>query len=52
MGYEINDISQPNGAVTVISTIMHNVMSLTVEAECGALFYNAKKLEELRTTMK
>ena len=35
----------------VISTIMRNVMSLAVEVECGALFYNAKELKALRTTM-
>ena len=38
------DSSQTNGAIMVISTIMRNVMSSAVEAECGALFYNAKEL--------
>ena len=36
----------------VISTIMRNVMSLAVGAECGALFYNSKSLKALRTTLK
>ena len=33
---------QMNGAIMVISTIMHNLMSSVAEAECGALLYNEK----------
>ena len=34
--------NQPNGEIMVISTIMRNVMSSAAEAECEALFHNAK----------
>ena len=36
----------------VISTIMRNVMSSEVKTECGALLYNAKELEALKTTLR
>ena len=52
MGNATNYLSQPNGVIMVISTIMRNVILLEVEAECGELFYNAKELEALRTTLK
>ena len=41
------DNNRPNGAIMVISTIIHNVMSSAAEAEFGALFYNAKELEAI-----
>ena len=47
-----NDISQPNGAIMVISNIIRNIMSSTAEEECGALFYNTKEIEALRTNLK
>ena len=52
MGGATNDISRPNCTIMVISTIIHNVMSLAEEAEWGALFYNSKELESLRNTLK
>ena len=42
MGGTNEDFNQPNGSIMAISTIMRNVMSSAEEAECGALFYNAK----------
>ena len=42
VGGATNNISQPNVAIMVISTITCNVMSSAAEAEYGALFYNAK----------
>ena len=35
----------------VILTIIHNVMSLAANVECGELLYNAKELEALSTTL-
>ena len=51
MGGTNEDKTQPNGSIMVISTIMRNVMSSVAEAECGALLYNAKELEAIRTTL-
>ena len=51
MGGANYDGKRPNGAIMVISTIISNVMSSAAEAECGALFYNAKELEAFRTTL-
>ena len=36
----------------VILTIICNVMPSSAEAECGALFYNAKELDALRKTLQ
>ena len=36
----------------VISSIIHNIVSSASEAECGLLFYNAKKVESLKATLK
>ena len=52
MGGTNEDINQPNEAIMVISTIMLNLMSLEAEAECGALFYIAKEIKALRTTLR
>jgi hypothetical protein len=46
------DIPPPqNGAIHIISTIMRNVMSSTMEAELGALFHNTRDGIPLRTTL-
>ena len=42
MGYTTNDTSRPNGTIMIIQAVIFNVMLLEAEAECGALFYNAK----------
>ena len=51
MGGANGDRIQPNRVIMVISTIIHNVMPSAAETECGALFYNSKELESLRTTL-
>ena len=51
MGGTSEDNNQPNGVIMVISNIMRNVMSSAEDAECGALFYNAKELKAIRTTL-
>ena len=51
MGEPNKDKNRPNGAIMVILTSMCNIMSSASVAECGALFYNAKELEEIRTTL-
>jgi hypothetical protein len=40
-----------NGAIHIISTIMHNIMASAMEAELGALFHNARDGIPLRTTL-
>jgi hypothetical protein len=40
-----------NGAIHIISTIMHNVMASTMEAELGAFFHNARDCIPLCTTL-
>ena len=52
MGGANEDSNRSNGSIMVISTIMRNVVSSAAGAECGALFYNAKELEALRTTLR
>ena len=52
MGGTKEDNNQPNGSIMVISTIMRNLMSSTVEDKCGVLFYNAKEFKEVRTTLR
>ena len=52
MGRKNEDSNQPNGSIMFVSTIMHNVISSAAEAECGALLYNAKELEAIRTTLR
>jgi hypothetical protein len=37
-----NTPEQGNGTILNKSTIMHNILSLAAEAECGALFDNTK----------
>ena len=44
--------STPNGAIHVVSNIMEQVVSSAAEAELGALFYNGKEAEVLRTTLQ
>jgi hypothetical protein len=39
----VNNPKKGNGAILTTSTIMKNVMSLAAEAECGALYNNAKE---------
>ena len=51
MGGTNEDNNRPNGEIMVTSTIMRNVMSSAAEAGCGALFYNAKELEEIGATL-
>ena len=46
------NISRPNGAIMVVSTIICSVMLSAAEAKCGVLFYNSKELEALRTTLE
>jgi hypothetical protein len=51
-GYKATSKPPPfNGPVLVHSTIMPQVLSSADEAEFGALFYNAKDGETLRTTL-
>ena len=52
IGDVTNNLSRPNSAIIVISTIICNVIFSSAEAECGTLFYNVKELEALRTTLK
>jgi hypothetical protein len=40
-----------NGAIHIISTIVHNVMACAMEAKLGALFHNARDGILLRTTL-
>ena len=42
IGDETNNISRPNSAIVVISTIICNIMLSVLGADCGASFYNAK----------
>jgi hypothetical protein len=46
------DIPINNGVVLNILQIIRAVMSLTAEAELGALFINAKKAVSMRRTLK
>ena len=46
------DSNRPNGAITVISTIMRHVMSLSVKVVYGVLLCNAKEQESLRITLR
>lgn len=55
---KIHNIASPdspaprvNGAIHIISSILHNVMSSATEAEVGALFHNAKDACSLRNTL-
>jgi Reverse transcriptase (RNA-dependent DNA polymerase) len=41
-----------NGAITIISQIMKEVLSSAAEAELAALFYNCKEACSLRTTLE
>eukprot|EP00957_Ditylum_brightwellii_P097121 7396623-Ditylum_brightwellii.AAC.1 len=41
-----------NGSVHAVCEMICNVMALSVEAELGSLFINAKKGEELRTALE
>ena len=52
MGGTNKDNNQPNGAILVTLTIMRNVMSSESEVGCGALFYNAKELKAIKTTLR
>ena len=52
MGGARNESNRPNGEIMILSTIIRNLMSSTAEAECGGLFYNAKKLEACRKTLR
>jgi hypothetical protein len=47
----LNNPDVNNGAILTTSIIMRNVMSLAAEAECGALFNNAKEGVALRNTL-
>ena len=48
----IEDNNQPNRAIMFVLTIMRNVISSAAEAECGALFYNAKGIKAIRITLR
>jgi hypothetical protein len=49
----VNKPSAPNnGAILTISNILRHVMSSAAEAECGALFLNAKEGTVIRTTLE
>ena len=43
--------SRPNDANMVILTIIFNVMLSAAKEKCGALIYNSKELEAIRTTL-
>ena len=40
-----------NGVILVLSTIIENVLASTVEADLGALFYNAHDVTTIRSTV-
>jgi hypothetical protein len=53
MGDQLSSQTElPNGPILTKSTIMKNVMGAAAEAECGALYDNAKEAVPLRTTLE
>ena len=46
-----NQPNRNNGAILNLSIIMKNVLSSAAEAECGALFHNARAACPIRTTL-
>eukprot|EP00957_Ditylum_brightwellii_P180704 13766044-Ditylum_brightwellii.AAC.1 len=47
-----NDEEFNNGAVLMLTTIIHYVVALASEAELAALFYNAREAVPLRVTLE